>query len=750
MMDKENYDEVTILTSNGEQYISYYLGYRCNLDCKYCHLDKGFDNSRKSNGIENLDKVIEYQKTLGRNLGKILLSGGEPTLFREEVLEILKKYSGEYKITIISNGVKKDVLKEFCEYPVEIIISYDGHINDRGFDSFETIRMVDSLNRLTGVNLVISNANYPYLFDTLSELVNEFPSLLTDRNLEHRLSGLNIEMVRHKKDFYEFDFEVFRTQIRKVYTELTHLLHIFSTRDYVCENFWELDVDLICSHENGELKGRGCYEGLKDLDKCLDLYANNCEVCDVRVCYVRGCPCAADLIEVDKNEHPYCICNRIIQEEVFNYRKSEFLKKQLESSKYVELILTDNCNMNCTHCFQKGCHSNNVMSAEVVDSVFRNIINKKDLTYTINLFGGEPIMGSTLSIRKHLYEKLKKETDKNVIVTMVSNLFSISDEDIQWLKDMKTVTKGLYLQVSLDSVEKFNDIPRVDKAGKGTFKKVLENLKKVSAIIGKEFININSVITDENIGGLKDWCEFLTNEIYEKYVWAVSFRTDQTRNTKMTVKEKVNLSKALSDVFDSYNKGLINNQIVKSLFNLKKSIYDDELTKTKDQHSSCGVCNETIVVEPNGNLTPCHTFDSKVEGDYKVGNIIDLSYGENIEDIYKELGSVDDQYSEYAQKKCNECEFKIECVRCKVEHLRHNKDVTKVLYYACEFVHQRAKSFRKSGLFQRFKPFSEEEKVQLRQDILELSEIYDETKDKEALYTIDCLETIVEEKRWYK
>lgn len=761
---KRNYDNIAILSevntkqrvkddTNPKQYISYFLGYRCNLQCKYCRIDKCSENSKISNGIENLREVLNYQKSTGKPIGKILLSGGEPTMFREEVLEILEEFSNDYDIVLLSNGVKKDVLAEYCKYDIKVIVSYDGHINDRGFDSFESVKMVSNMNRLFGVNIVISNANYPYLYDTIKELSDNFPELLTQVNLESRLGGLNVELVRQSKDFYKFDYNVFKEQIRKVYSEITDLLHLFSSRSYLCENFWEYNSDLVCSHRTGEVDGRGCYETVEDLDNCLDIYENNCEKCDVEICYIKGCPCSAEVVEADKDEHPYCILSRIIQESVNEYRNERFMEKQLEGSKDVELILTDGCNMSCKHCFQAGCHSNRVMTEETVDSVFDKIINKrKDLTYNVNLFGGEPMLPTTLNIRKYFLSKLKERTNKDVIVSIVSNTLVITDEDIEWLKELKKYSKMVLYQVSLDSIPKYNDISRVDKQGKGTALRVLDNLKRVSSVLGFQYMNINSVITNDTLPGLNEWCIFFSNELLHKYIGSISFRVDQTRKDSMTLRERTMLSMALNEVIKSYDKGLIHHTVIKSLFNLKKSTFDENIIKEKEQYSSCGVCNQNIMIEPNGDISPCHTFDLKVSPEYLIGNINTGYVNPKITKIYKLLGSVDDQYNEYGEY-CYKCVYKLECVRCKVEQLRKNEDVAKVLPYTCDFVKQRGKMFRDSKLFNRFKPFTDEESKELANDVRELELLLqNSTSEEEKLYiedTIRSIKRMVDEKTWY-
>ena len=733
------------------KYIEYYLGYRCNLDCAYCDVDKS--KVSQTNGIEKFESIVaNYKNFVENKLTKIILSGGEPTLFRKEVLEILEKYSNKYIFHIISNGKEIDTLMEYCKYPIEVTISYDGHNNDRGFDAFESLKKVHSVGRLKGVNITISNSNYADLYETCCEVLDVCPELISDELLSNNLTGLKIEIVRQKKEFYKFDYEKFREQLDLVYRKISRNLHIFHKTTNFCNNFWEYENHLICDHGTGYVKGSGCFQNLLNPKDVIDNYERNCKRCKNTGCYAYNCPVTYEMIGSYDN-HPYCDLNTILREVEEKGDREMFLEKELKGTNYVELILTDSCNMNCKHCFEKPAEGESrnplVMSNEVIDSIFERVIkdNPSNLI-TFNLFGGEPIMSTTLDVRRYLLKKIK-ESGKRIEISVVSNTYQITDEDIEWIKEAKEVTCHFSWQVSLDSVKEYNDKGRITCSGAGTFDKVMENLKRISPIIGKDKININSVITFENIGGLIEWCKYLSKNILFKYADHVSFRNDQSRMHELTLMEKCILSETFNNLAMEYlNGNEIAPEIIRSVFRINSSsyLYRDKET---ERMLSCGICNSQISISANGNILPCHyLFTDEIV----FGNILDPNnVSETIKEDYTLLRINTPHISGSTGESCDKCEFRFNCIRCKLEQYRHG-DINKTSAFNCEWVKQTGKIFDKY-LWDRFRPFSREEIEEYKLDVANIQLMFeglDESSSEynEILKLIDQMYTLRRERIW--
>jgi uncharacterized protein len=725
-----------------DKYIEYYLGYRCNLRCTYCGVNK--EDEECSNGIDKFEEVLKNNKYFNsEKLKKIILSGGEVTLFRKEVLEILEKYSHKYTFLLISNAVEIDTLLEYCKYPIEVTVSYDGHNNDRGFDSFENLKNVHKTGRLKGINVTISNSNYKDLYKTCKEIIELYPDLISDEIMNNDNQGLKIEIVRQVKEFYNFDYEIFREQLTKLYREISPKLHLFTKHTGVCGNFWEYENDLVCNHGTGDVDGKGCFQTVNNLETVIYEYEKYCRNCKNTICYAYGCPVTGEVIGGYK-DHPYCKLNSVLQEVIEYERKRALLLHHIKTTNYIELILTENCNMACKHCFEKDFIRNkNVMTKETLDLIFDYFIKEdNDKVFSINLFGGEPIMPSTLEIRNYLVKKIK-ESKRKVEVSVVSNTFSITDEDLQWLKDIKDAAYYFSWQTSIDSIEEYNDKSRITINGNGTFNQVFENLKKISPIIGKEYININSVVTFENINGLAEWGKFLTDNIFNKYACACSFRTDQTRVQEMDLKERCIVSEEYNKVIEYYRKGLIAPEIVRKIFNIQEGFYRFKNQKTEFV-PSCGICNGQFTINYNGGLLVCHSFTD----DMIISNLKTKYISDDIYKIYDTFSSPTEQYNAKTKELCSECNYRFNCIRCKLTHYTQNGDVNIVSPFTCEYVKQISRIFEKY-LWYDFYPLTPEEREEFKLDLLELQKLHDEDPaNQEIIDTIYNMYKIRRERIW--
>ena len=703
------------------KYIEYYLGYKCNLDCEYCDVDKSKVNT--INDISKFEDIIKYHKGfVNDKLLKIILSGGEPTLFKNEVLEILKKYSNDFIFHIISNGKEIDTLLEFCKFPIEVTISYDGHKNDRGFDSFESLKKVHYTGKLKGVNITISNSNYETLYDTCKEIIDLCPYLISKEYLSNNLTGLKMEIVRQKRDFYKFDYNKFKEQMNLIINNISSNLHIFNNHSLLCDNFWEYENHLICEHETGRVSGIGCFQKLLNKEETIKNYENFCKKCKNTSCYAHNCPVTYEMIGSYEN-HPYCKLNDILTEVKTNYRIKTFLNKQLNSINYLELILTQNCNMNCKHCFEKDFYSDKrntqVMSKETIDNIFERIINiESDKLLSLNLFGGEPILKSTLEIRNYLIEKIK-QSNRKIELSLISNTYDITEEDIEWLKKIKELTHFLSWQVSIDSIKEYNDKTRVLHNNEGTFDKVIENIKRISPIVGKKNININSVITFDNIDGLPDWCIFLSKEMLFKHIGNVTFRLDQTRMSEMTLTERCKVSEIYNKIIEYYYEGLIAPEVIRRVFNISYEtyLYHDKKTEHK---LSCGICNSQVTIDYDGSLMPCHYFNDKELVFTNINNI--ESINPDIEKLYNLFGMNTPHFNPETGEKCEDCEFRFNCIRCKIEQFKHG-DINKVSIFNCQYVKQIGKLYN-SKLWDIFKPLTPDERNEFELDLEEIRKIF--------------------------
>jgi uncharacterized protein len=143
--------------------------------------------------------------------------------------------------------------------------------------------------------------------------------------------------------------------------------------------------------------------------------------------------------------------------------------------------LTDICNMACRYCIYSGKYAsrsargNHVMSKEVLQSSMDYFIehSKENEMRCFGFYGGEPTLASNLI--RYACNYLSDNLDRRrCIFSITTNLVDIDAEMLSLLRD-----NGFLLSISLDGPKPVHDRYRVRANGRGTFDRVIDNLRRL-------------------------------------------------------------------------------------------------------------------------------------------------------------------------------------------------------------------------------------------------------------------------------
>lgn len=124
--------------------LTYYITFKCNMQCKHCWLNSpqsGYKYMEKMN-INILRKALKEISVL--NIKRLVITGGEPLLFKDNILEILKliKELSIPSVSIETNGyfLDKDYAMKLSKYNDILLcgVSLD-FANAKNFDLFRGI-----------------------------------------------------------------------------------------------------------------------------------------------------------------------------------------------------------------------------------------------------------------------------------------------------------------------------------------------------------------------------------------------------------------------------------------------------------------------------------------------------------------------------------------------------------------------------------------------------------------------------------
>jgi uncharacterized protein len=155
--------------------------------------------------------------------------------------------------------------------------------------------------------------------------------------------------------------------------------------------------------------------------------------------------------------------------------------KEEENNLSITINPTLNCNMRCWYCYES--HNKNTLMIENVISSIKELINKKTMeesfkNINICFFGGEPL----LTFNKIIYPlsqwscNICEERKKTISISFVTNGYLLSETVLNKLDKLK-LDSPLSFQITLDGNEYHHNSVRHTQTGKGSYVKILQNIK---------------------------------------------------------------------------------------------------------------------------------------------------------------------------------------------------------------------------------------------------------------------------------
>jgi radical SAM protein with 4Fe4S-binding SPASM domain len=178
-------------------------------------------------------------------------------------------------------------------------------------------------------------------------------------------------------------------------------------------------------------------------------------------------------------------------------------KNEIARISKVTFLVSAKCNLACKGCYHsfydfKSSHMTCEFADRVLQGLFPYLKKRGVPTLLISFLGYEPLLNFEAMSR--VYDRavaLSEEYGIDTTFKIFTNAFSLNDDQYDWIVKNKS---RLGFKVSLDGVREDNDKRRVDRAGKGTFDRVVANLKRIIATgVECDVLTVLSKINFSNI-----------------------------------------------------------------------------------------------------------------------------------------------------------------------------------------------------------------------------------------------------------
>ena len=291
--------------------------------------------------------------------------------------------------------------------------------------------------------------------------------------------------------------------------------------------------------------------------------------------------------------------------------------------------LTNQCNLNCEMCWQIDRSHKQYASYEMICKTLEDI--KALGNPPIYLWGGEPFLHPEL---QKIIKKIREIGLFSIVNTNGTMILSCAEKIVECPPDM--------IIISIDGTEIIHDKIR---GKKGTYKRVIEGIKKLNSIKkARPLIAINCVITEDNYRILPE-LEALRNDVngsFLEYQLMMFYSEDEKAAYKKRLKEEFFIEAKSVDGYPTSMGNIDFNDLwnileavtskprnrdrlfpykVKTIEALEDYIYHPNNLCDK----RCESISSAMWVEADGTVYPCSNFT-----DFYVGNV----YSSDLLDIW--------------------------------------------------------------------------------------------------------------------
>ncbi len=355
-----------------------------------------------------------------------------------------------------------------------------------------------------------------------------------------------------------------------------------------------------------------------------------------------------------------------------------YLKKQSTVVKALCLLVSHSCDLNCSYCFasQGKFHGKEGMmtletAKRAIDFLVENSGNRRNLE--VDFFGGEPLLNFELCKETVAYARsIEQAHHKNFRFTLTTNGVKLNDEVMAW------ANKECYnVVLSLDGRKEVHDRFRVDRAGRGSYDRIVPNFQKFAASRGDKSYYMRGTFSHYNTDFTKDIFH-MADDLGFRELSMEPVVTDPSSPSALTEEDLP----VLYEQYEILAKDMLRREKDGKPITFYHYMIDLEHGPCVYKRvSGCGSGTEYMAVTAWGDLYPCHQFVNDPE--YKLGNIWDGVQHENIRDEFKKCNV-------YSRPECRECWARMYCAGgCAANALHATGDIHGAYEYGCKLFRKR-------------------------------------------------------------
>jgi uncharacterized protein len=313
----------------------------------------------------------------------------------------------------------------------------------------------------------------------------------------------------------------------------------------------------------------------------------------------------------------------------------------------VIIKVTNDCNLNCRYCFvEKSAPRHRLIQPETIKRLLDELETHSPVPRVRLIWhGGEPMLAGIKFFQDAL--ELQKKYQKEYLNCIQTNGILLTEDFAKFFKD-----NSVQIGLSIDGPKEINDSARVDKAGRGTFDRVLNNmliLKKLKISFG-----ILATVSKYNVKDAKDlyaFCKEYEVPLKVSSLYPSGNAITNIDSLSISPDEYADFLIEMAEMWMSDSSPVEVDTLESILGNvLEHSKYPAACPFSSNCHVNF------LAIGPTGDLYPCCLFQGFE--DYKYGNIHQLSIADIPNtNVWKKLK----RRVNYINEVCCDCSIKNYC-----------------------------------------------------------------------------------------
>lgn len=333
------------------------------------------------------------------------------------------------------------------------------------------------------------------------------------------------------------------------------------------------------------------------------------------------------------------------------------------------LLLTEDCNLRCTYCFEKDMRAKKIMSKETakgaIDFLVSNALENGNDYFEVMFFGGEPLLA--LDIFEFCCDYGIEVSKKNNLLFRTSLITNgtIFNERVE--KNLKKLVENgeLNIQVSIDGIKENHDKHRIYENGNGSFDLIKSNIPKFKSVFPENNVafTLHGCLTHETLPDFYESYLCFKDELGSKHSWFMPIADGGWEYNDVKIYEE-QLKKIKDDIIADCEKNGDPTPL-KDFTPLSNCFKADDYSK-----SPCGAGDSFVSFTASGEIFPCHHF--YFNDPEKVTKFGDLENGLDYKKTYPYRHFDSNNFTCFEKNPNCDCH---ECYKCIADNFTRNGSI---------------------------------------------------------------------------